>query len=160
MREAGEIPHPAHPAQPQQFWWLAISEVCPPGEGTIFELGEISEELEWNNKSTEVNIIAGRRLVNVSKCTTYFIPTTLVILQALGERVGRHEKPVPVHANDSHMLDRAIRTLQAITPLRGSDHRAVGAHHEYNALSDALSGVMNLLVTERHRNLHGHGIPS
>ncbi len=44
LRGAGGMPPPpAHLAQPPQFWWLAISEVCPPGEGTIFEIGKISE---------------------------------------------------------------------------------------------------------------------
>lgn len=32
---------PAHLAQPQQFWWLVIPEVCSPGEGTIGEIGKI-----------------------------------------------------------------------------------------------------------------------
>ena len=27
------MPHPAYPAQPQQFLWPAIPEICPPGEG-------------------------------------------------------------------------------------------------------------------------------
>jgi hypothetical protein len=33
--------HPAHLAQRQQFWWLAIPEVCPPGEGTVVEIDKI-----------------------------------------------------------------------------------------------------------------------
>jgi hypothetical protein len=35
-----------------------------------------AKKLEWNNKSTEVDIITGRTLDNVSKWTTYFIPAT------------------------------------------------------------------------------------
>ncbi len=27
------MPHPAHQTQSQQFWWLVIPEICPPGEG-------------------------------------------------------------------------------------------------------------------------------
>ena len=40
-REAGGMPRTAHLAQPQQFWWLAIPEVCSPGEGTIGEVDKI-----------------------------------------------------------------------------------------------------------------------
>ena len=35
------MPHPAHPAQPQQCWWPAILEVCPSGEGTVVEIDKI-----------------------------------------------------------------------------------------------------------------------
>lgn len=35
------MPHPAHLAQPQQFWWLAIPKVCPRGEGMVVEIGKI-----------------------------------------------------------------------------------------------------------------------
>jgi hypothetical protein len=30
------MPHPAHPALPQQFSGLAIPETCPPGEGMVW----------------------------------------------------------------------------------------------------------------------------
>jgi hypothetical protein len=35
------MPHPAYPAQPQQFWWLAIPEICPPGEGVVLQIDKI-----------------------------------------------------------------------------------------------------------------------
>jgi hypothetical protein len=35
------MPRPAHLAQPQQFWWLAIPEVCSPDQGTIAEIDKI-----------------------------------------------------------------------------------------------------------------------
>jgi hypothetical protein len=35
------MPHPAHPAQPQQFSWLAIPEICPPGEGAVLQTDKI-----------------------------------------------------------------------------------------------------------------------
>ena len=34
------MPHPAHLALPQQFWWLVIPETCPPGEGTVLQIGQ------------------------------------------------------------------------------------------------------------------------
>ena len=33
LREVEGMPHPAHLTQPQQFLWLVIPEICPPGEG-------------------------------------------------------------------------------------------------------------------------------
>jgi hypothetical protein len=45
------------------------------------------EESEWNNKSTEVGIIAGRRPDNVSKWITYFIPATLGVAKYRMEHV-------------------------------------------------------------------------
>ncbi|MCA1695093.1 MAG: hypothetical protein LC749_10340, partial [Actinobacteria bacterium] len=33
LREVDGMPHPAYPALPQQFLWLAIPAICPPGEG-------------------------------------------------------------------------------------------------------------------------------
>ncbi|MGH3845502.1 MAG: hypothetical protein ACRDS0_29350, partial [Pseudonocardiaceae bacterium] len=33
LREVDGMPHPAHLTQPQQFLWLVIPEICPPGEG-------------------------------------------------------------------------------------------------------------------------------
>ena len=77
----------------------------------------------------------------------------------LDERVGRHQKPVPVHTRDMHMFDRALRALHATTPLRGSDHRAVGTTHELSVLSDSIRGVVNVFITKRCRNVHGHIIP-
>ncbi len=46
LGEAEGMPHPTHPAQPQQFWWLAIPEVCPPGEGTVVETDKIFWEIK------------------------------------------------------------------------------------------------------------------
>jgi hypothetical protein len=40
------MPHPAHPAQPQQFWWLAIPEVCRPARAWSFE----TDEIFWTTK--------------------------------------------------------------------------------------------------------------
>jgi hypothetical protein len=40
------MPHPAHLAQPPKFWWLAIPEVCPPGEGTVVEIDKIFWEIK------------------------------------------------------------------------------------------------------------------
>jgi hypothetical protein len=41
----GEVegtPHPVHPTPAGGgFWWLAIPEVCPPGEGMVLEIDKI-----------------------------------------------------------------------------------------------------------------------
>jgi hypothetical protein len=36
LREIDGMPHPAHLTQPQQFLWLVILEICPPGEGILW----------------------------------------------------------------------------------------------------------------------------
>jgi hypothetical protein len=36
LEEVDGMPHPAHPALPQQFSGLAIPESCPPGEGMVW----------------------------------------------------------------------------------------------------------------------------
>jgi hypothetical protein len=37
------MPHPAHLTQPQQFLWLVILEICPPGEGIFGWVQDLSE---------------------------------------------------------------------------------------------------------------------
>lgn len=51
----------------------------------------------------------------------------VLLVIRLGERVGWNQKPVSVHAGDPYMRDGAFRALQAASPLRSSDHRAVRA---------------------------------
>lgn len=83
----------------------------------------------------------------------------LVKPQAFAHHVGRHQKPVPLHASNPHMVDRAIGAPQATIPLRGGDHRAVRANREFQVLSYAIRTGVNGVVTERCRNVHGHRIP-
>ena len=57
------------------------------------------------------------------------------------------------------MRDGAFRALQAASPLRSSDHRAVGATRELQVRSGDVRGVVKILIAERRWNLHGHRIP-
>ena len=41
LREVEGMAHPAYPAQPHQFLWLAIPEICPPGEGVVRQIDKI-----------------------------------------------------------------------------------------------------------------------
>jgi hypothetical protein len=45
LREVDGMPHgtPGTPTRPQQLWWLAIPEICPPGEGILVGAGSIKE---------------------------------------------------------------------------------------------------------------------
>lgn len=81
-----------------------------------------------------------------------------MIPRALAERVGGHQKPVPVHAGDPHVINGPIRAFYSIVPLQGSGHRAFRASHEIKDLISAIGGVVNLLAISRRRNVHTHGI--
>ena len=57
------------------------------------------------------------------------------------------------------MRDGAFRAVQAASPLRSSDHRAVRATCELQVRSGDIRGVVKVLITGRRWNLHGHRIP-
>jgi hypothetical protein len=57
------------------------------------------------------------------------------------------------------MRHGAFRALQAASPLRSSDHRAVRATCELQVRSGDIRGVVKILITGRRWNLHGHRIP-
>ena len=56
-----------------------------------------------------------RRRMDLAGATVGLLDNTKeqgdVILQTLGERIGRHQKPVPIHASDPDMVNRPIRAL-------------------------------------------------
>jgi hypothetical protein len=45
------MPHPAYPA-PQQFSWLAIPEICLPGEGTVLPAYKIAPS--WQRRQSSM----------------------------------------------------------------------------------------------------------
>jgi hypothetical protein len=49
LGEVDGMPHPRPPTQPQQFSWLAIPEICPPGEGAS-RFGTVTVSLQASRK--------------------------------------------------------------------------------------------------------------
>jgi hypothetical protein len=54
LREVDVMPHPTYPAQPQQFSWLAIPEICPPGEGTVLPAYKIAPS--WQRRQSSMGM--------------------------------------------------------------------------------------------------------
>jgi hypothetical protein len=78
LREIDGMPHPAHLTQPQQFLWLVILEICPPGEGIFWVGCRLDQRVEYRlakdrpitDREQESVLVRGQR--DSDRCCPWF----------------------------------------------------------------------------------------